>query len=183
MEEGKMKQMIFMLSVFIVLLSVAYAGEMYNCVDRDGNSIITDSPQDGMTNCAKQGPEEISSPTKNNTSQKGTGKDDNRGGNSQCGLVSSNMNNARTYLNQAANRKTSELEEGREDVKKALAFLDEAQRMSSYCQCPSLGEEIYNAAQYASNAVNESSVSRFSDLLTKAIQAFNNAQEAYKLCM
>jgi len=177
-----MKQMIFILFVFIVLLDVAYAGEMYNCVDRDGNSIITDSPQDGMTNCAKQGSDEASSSRKNITSQSETGKYEKRGTSSQCGLVSSNMNDARTYLNQAANRKTSELEEGREDVGKALDFLDEAQRMSSYCQCPSLGEEIYNAAQYASNAVGETSVSRFSDLLTKAIQAFNNAQEAYKLC-
>jgi preprotein translocase subunit SecF len=47
-----MKQ-IFILSlcVFFVLIISANAGELYHCIDLNGNSIITDTPQDGMTNC------------------------------------------------------------------------------------------------------------------------------------
>jgi|WetSurMetagenome_2_1015567.scaffolds.fasta_scaffold457893_1 hypothetical protein len=177
-----MKQIFIILCLFMAFLTSANAMEMYHCVDRNGNPILTSSPQDGMENCVLTDSDEDSSPRNNITSQKEAGKERKRGADSQCNLVSSNMNSARTNMNQAAMRKPSELEEGKQDVKKALDFLLEAQRMSSYCQCPSLGEEIYKAAQLASFAVNETSVSRFSDLLTKAIQAFNNSQEAFKLC-
>jgi hypothetical protein len=176
-----MKRIIFILCVFIVFVTAAYAGELYKCVDRNGNSIITDSPQD-ESDCSIKDSDEASSSKKNIKSQSETGKHYKRGSNSQCDSVSSNMNDARTYLNKAASRKSSELEEGKEDVKQALNFLLEAQRMSSYCPCPSLGEEIYSAAQYASSAVNEDSVSRFSDLLTRAIQAFNKSLEAFNRC-
>jgi len=37
--------------MFFILASAANALELYKCNDRDGNVIITDSPQDGMTNC------------------------------------------------------------------------------------------------------------------------------------
>lgn len=177
-----MKQIIFILCLFIIFLTTAYAGEIYNCVNRNGNHVITDNPQDGMTNCFVQGSDEDPSLRKNIKSPSEKSKYYKQGASSQCDSVSSNMNNARMYLNQAAKRKSSELEEGRGDVKQALDYLLEAQRMSSYCQCPSLGEEIYSAAQYASSAVNEDSVSRFSELLTRAIQAFNKAWEAFNRC-
>jgi hypothetical protein len=47
-----MKQ-IFILSlcVFFALIISANAGELYHCIDLNGNSIITDTPQDGMTKC------------------------------------------------------------------------------------------------------------------------------------
>lgn len=176
-----MKRIIFMLCLLTALIPASYAGELYKCVDRSGSIVITDSPQDGMR-CSVKDSDEASSPRNNMTSPSEKGKHDKRGTNSQCDLVAGNMNNARAYLNQAANRKSTELEEGREDVKQALDFLLEAQRMSSYCQCSSLGEEIYSAARYASSAVNEPSVSRFSDLLTRAIQAFNKALNAFDRC-
>ena len=37
--------------VFFSLLTPASAGEIYRCIDRDGASIMTTSPQDGMTHC------------------------------------------------------------------------------------------------------------------------------------
>lgn len=177
-----MKQIIFILCVLIACLTTAHAGEMYKCVDRVGNGIITDKPQDGMKDCVLLGSDQNTSSTKNITSQKEEDKDDNRESSTQCGLVAGNMNKARTYLNQAATRNTSELEAGKEDVKKAADFLMEAQRKSSDCPCSSLGDEIYRAAQSALFAVNEDSVERFSNLLTEAIRSFNRAQEAYKLC-
>ena len=116
-----MKQIILTLCVFIAFITSAYAEQLYKCIDRNGNPIITSAPQDGMTNCVLKDSDEDSSPGKNITSQKGTGKNSNRGVNSQCDSVSSNMNNARIYLNQALIEKP-ELEEGKEDVGKAIDF-------------------------------------------------------------
>jgi hypothetical protein len=175
-----MKQIIFTLCVFIAFITSAYAEELYKCIDINGNPIITSAPQDGMTNCLPKNSDEDSSPQKNITSQKGTGKNSYRKVNSKCDLVSSNMNNARIYLNQAA--KGKQLEEGKENVDKAITSLNEAITMSGYCECPSLSEEISTAAHYAQQASSENSVSQFSELLTKAIRAFNNSLEAYKLC-
>jgi len=59
-----MKQIVFTLCVFLALVIYVNAGELYICIDRDGNSIVTDSPKDGMKNCvlndsySKPSPEE-----------------------------------------------------------------------------------------------------------------------------
>ena len=42
-----MKQIIFTLCVFIALATVDNAATFYNCVDSEGNSIITDNPPPG----------------------------------------------------------------------------------------------------------------------------------------
>jgi hypothetical protein len=180
MEREIMKIIIITLCVFIAFIPYAYAGELYKCIDSKGNPIITNAPQDGMTNCVPEGADEDSSPKNNITSQKGTGKNSYRRANSRCDSVSSNMNNARIYLNQAANGR--DLEKGKEDVGQAITFLNEAETMSGLCECPSSSAEIAYAAQYAQQANSANSVSQFSDLLTKAIRAFNNALEAFKRC-
>lgn len=47
-----MKQIfLLILCVFFTLITSANAGELYHCIDSNGKSIITDTPQDGMTNC------------------------------------------------------------------------------------------------------------------------------------
>lgn len=43
-----MKVKMLILCFFIAFLSFAHAGEMYNCIDANGDTIITDVPQDGM---------------------------------------------------------------------------------------------------------------------------------------
>ena len=59
-----MKQIVLTLCVFFAFINSTYAGELYNCIDGDGNAIVTDSPQDGMKNCVlndsyrNQSPEE-----------------------------------------------------------------------------------------------------------------------------
>jgi hypothetical protein len=50
-----MKRILFTLCVFFAFITSAYAGEMYICTDRNGNAIVTDSPQDGMKNCVLKG--------------------------------------------------------------------------------------------------------------------------------
>lgn len=46
-----MKRIIFTLCVFFTLVVYVNAGELYFCIDRNGNSVFTDSPQDGMRDC------------------------------------------------------------------------------------------------------------------------------------
>jgi hypothetical protein len=41
----------FLIMLTMLSLPCAHADELYSCIDRDGNSIITSSPQDGMKNC------------------------------------------------------------------------------------------------------------------------------------
>ncbi len=43
-----MKRTILTLCVFFALLTTANAGEMYRCIDRDGDTIISNNPRDGM---------------------------------------------------------------------------------------------------------------------------------------
>jgi LPS O-antigen subunit length determinant protein (WzzB/FepE family) len=47
----KMKRIILTLCIFFALVTTAYAGELYHCIGSNGKSIITDTPQDGMTKC------------------------------------------------------------------------------------------------------------------------------------
>ena len=52
MREGKMKRLLLTLCIFIAFVISANAGELYICTDRDGKTVMTSLPQDGMTNCA-----------------------------------------------------------------------------------------------------------------------------------
>lgn len=169
-----MKRIIFILCVLFTFSIVAYAEELFVCQDQTGKKILTDKPQDGMTNCIRYSgsPDDLSP----KVSQKGAGKI------TGCDAVPGNMNNAREYLNRAAKRKFTEIEEGREDVRRSLEYLDAAQTASTYCPCSSLTSDISQTAQYARDAVNEASPSQFSELLTSALRSFNVSLETYKRC-
>lgn len=45
------RSFLLILCIFFALITFANAGELYSCIDRDGNRLITDAPQDGMTKC------------------------------------------------------------------------------------------------------------------------------------
>jgi hypothetical protein len=57
-----MKVTILTLCFFIVCTTVANAGALYKCIDRDGNMTITDNLQDGVKNCVLLQADESSSP-------------------------------------------------------------------------------------------------------------------------
>jgi hypothetical protein len=155
--------------------------ELYSCTDRDGNKIVTSAPQDGMTDCVLKDSDEDTTPKKSiPKSQKGSTIK--RSSNPQCDSVSGIMNNARQYLNQAAQRSTSEMEAGKEDVKQALPYLEEAETVSQNCNCQPFTSHIATSAQFARQAIYVNVVSIFSDYLTRSIQAFNAAGEAFKEC-
>lgn len=46
-----MKRILFISCVFFALAISVNAGELYRCIDSTGNSVLTDSPQDGMRDC------------------------------------------------------------------------------------------------------------------------------------
>jgi hypothetical protein len=46
-----MRKIVFVSFILFILASSIYAGEFYNCIDRNGNTILTNSPQDGMKKC------------------------------------------------------------------------------------------------------------------------------------
>lgn len=46
-----MRQIFFTVLILFVFPSSLLAGELYSCIDRDGNTVMTTSPQDGMRNC------------------------------------------------------------------------------------------------------------------------------------
>ena len=49
-----MKRIILTLCFFVTFLNFAYSEEYYNCVDRDGNTVLTTTPQDGMKCALKE---------------------------------------------------------------------------------------------------------------------------------
>ena len=51
-----MRRIFFISCIFFIFIISANAGEIFNCIDRDGNSIITDTPKDGMK-CVSNGEE------------------------------------------------------------------------------------------------------------------------------
>jgi len=53
-----MKRILLTLCIFIVLASLANAEGYYNCVDKDGNTVLTTTPQDGMKCEMKGGSDE-----------------------------------------------------------------------------------------------------------------------------
>ncbi len=60
-----MRRTIFTLCIFLALIISAKGGEIYFCIDRDGNSVFTDSPREGMTNCVLK--ESYTEPSPENT--------------------------------------------------------------------------------------------------------------------
>lgn len=65
-----MKRILLTIAIFIAMVTVSNAGELYSCIDRDGNRIITDSPQDGMKNCVLKASYEEPTPEEREQLQK-----------------------------------------------------------------------------------------------------------------
>jgi hypothetical protein len=74
MQEDKMKQVVLTLCVFFTF-STTYAGELYNCIDRNGNAVITDIPQAGMKNCVLKDSSTKPSPEESTNEKANVNKD------------------------------------------------------------------------------------------------------------
>ncbi|MHB8138998.1 MAG: hypothetical protein ACYDGO_11530 [Smithellaceae bacterium] len=72
-----MRQVLFIvLSVFFTFISFAQAGEIYKCVDRNGNPFITSSPKDGMKCVLGESFNESANDAAANEDKKADAKDD-----------------------------------------------------------------------------------------------------------
>jgi hypothetical protein len=178
---NKITFLILTISLLLIAIS-ANAIELYSCTDRDGSQIVTSTPQDGMTNCVLKDSDEDTASSKNATasSQRRTGVK--RASDPECDSIPGIMNQARAYLNRAANRSTSEMEAGKEDLQQAIPYLEEAESKSQSCHCQPLTSQIATAAQFCRQATYVNVVSIFSDYLTRANSAFNASIEAYNQC-
>jgi hypothetical protein len=73
-----MKPIFFILCILFTLAIYVNAAELYICIDLEGNSIVTDSPQDGMSNCVlKESSEKLSPVESANEKGKVITKEDN----------------------------------------------------------------------------------------------------------
>jgi len=76
LEGNTMNRILTTLCVIFALITTANAGDLYRCDDRNGNVIVTTSPQDGMENCVLQesyedaAPKEQAAENKNITKEK-----------------------------------------------------------------------------------------------------------------
>ena len=62
-----MKKIVFILFVFYALTSASFSAEIYHCVDKDGNSFITDNPPQDVKCESKEGNDESTSQQKTTT--------------------------------------------------------------------------------------------------------------------
>ncbi len=67
-----MKRILIGLCMVFTVITFAHSGEMYICVDRDGNPVVTSFPQDGMKNCVLKDSFEDQSPQKAEVENKNT---------------------------------------------------------------------------------------------------------------
>ncbi len=68
-----MKRIFIAMFIFpglLIFFTSTNALELYKCIDRDGNSILTSSPQDGMKDCVLEGSSDDSSPKERVKQQK-----------------------------------------------------------------------------------------------------------------
>ncbi len=75
--EKTLNRILISLFIFFTVVTAAYSGAIYSCVDRDGNPVVTSFPQDGMKNCVLKDSFEDQSPQKTDVESKSAteGKD------------------------------------------------------------------------------------------------------------
>ena len=64
-----MKQIILTLLIFFAVSTLAFSAEFYNCVDKNGNSFITDNPPQGAKCKATASDDESSTQNYDNANQ------------------------------------------------------------------------------------------------------------------
>lgn len=118
--ENAMKRIIFTLCIFFALATCGVAGELYTCTGPDGNSIVTDTPQDGMKNCSalKYTSKSGTLPAAGASAAKSTSSGANAGANSG-GKVSGFYNNCTQACNKSG-KCESKMSDG--DLKDCLQY-------------------------------------------------------------
>jgi chromosome segregation ATPase len=106
-----MRPIFFMLCIFLIILTTANAEEIIKCVDSNGNTILTSTPQDGMKCETGQPKEEIKNQRKSSTVNLID----------LCNDLSNQLDDARNKMNEIAKQRSElnkELSKIREDYYK-----------------------------------------------------------------
>ena len=99
---------------------------------------------------------------------------------SSCGMLSYNVDDARTKLRGAANE--SSFEDAKDYARRAKSALDDAAMSAMNCRCEMAYSEFDTAASRARHARDADSPGEFGEALNRAIRAFNNAIRELQSC-
>lgn len=99
---------------------------------------------------------------------------------STCGMLSSNVDDARSKLRRAANERS--LEEAKDQARRAKSALEDAAQSAMDCQCQTAYSEFDDAATRARRARDADDAEDFVDNLNRAIRSYNYALQALRAC-
>lgn len=98
-----------------------------------------------------------------------------------CTMLSLNIDDARSRLQRAA--RATELDEGRDQARRAKSSLDDAAMSAMDCRCDMAYMEFDDAATNARRARDASDPEQFVYNLKRAITAYNTALTAVRQCI
>ena len=97
-----------------------------------------------------------------------------------CSMLSYNIEDARTRLQRAT--KASDLDEGKDQARRAKSALEDASLSALDCKCTIAYSEFDDAATRARRARDASDGQEFADNLRRAIRSYNSALDAVRTC-
>ena len=97
-----------------------------------------------------------------------------------CDMISYNIDDARSRLQRAA--RASDLDEGRDQARRAKSALEDASMSAMDCKCDMAHMEFDDAATRARRARDASDGREFVENLNRAIKSYNSALDAVRVC-
>lgn len=99
---------------------------------------------------------------------------------SDCNMLLSNVDDARTKLKRAANE--TDLESAKDYARRAKNALEDTAISATDCECDTASSAFDTAASHARRARDADNPEEFVDSLHRAIRAFNAALDALRDC-
>ena len=97
-----------------------------------------------------------------------------------CAMLSSNIDDARSRLQRALN--TSDLDEGKDQARRAKSALEDASMSAMDCKCNTAYMEFDDSSVRARRARDASDGQEFIDSLNRAVRSYNSALDAMRTC-
>ena len=95
-------------------------------------------------------------------------------------MLSSNIDDARSRLQRALN--TSDLDEGKDQARRAKSALEDASMSAMDCKCNTAYMEFDDSSVRARRARDASDGQEFIDSLNRAVRSYNSALDAMRTC-
>ena len=97
-----------------------------------------------------------------------------------CNMLSSNIDDAKTRLQRAA--RASELDEGKDQARRAKSSLEDASLSAMDCKCNMAYMEFDDAATRARRARDASDGEEYVENLNRSIKSYNSALNELRIC-